>query len=481
MASETSTPPPPAPAEVVTRFAPSPTGFLHIGGARTALFNWLYARHHGGRVLLRIEDTDRQRSTQAAIDAIIEGLDWLGLDFDAPPLFQSDRAERHAEIAWKLLAAGHAYKCFATPEELEAMRAQQRANKQPLRYDGRWRDRDPAEAPEGAPFTIRIKAPREGETTIHDRVQGPVTVKNAEIDDYIILRADGTPTYMLAVVVDDHDMGVTHVIRGDDHLNNAFRQLPIIRAMNAIEGDWPDPVYAHIPLIHGSDGAKLSKRHGALGVETYRDEFGILPEALFNYLLRLGWGHGDREEISREEAIALFDLDGVGKSPSRFDMKKLENLNGHYLRAADDARLAALAAARIGEEADVALLTQAMPVLKVRARNLNEIVEGARFLFARRPLAMDAKATALLDDEARAILRRIVDRLAGENDWTSATLEATTKALAEEWGLGLGKLAQPMRAALTGTTTSPGIFDVLVLLGRDEALARLADQAGTAA
>lgn len=481
MASETSTPPPPAPAEVVTRFAPSPTGFLHIGGARTALFNWLYARHHGGRVLLRIEDTDRQRSTQAAIDAIIDGLDWLGLDFDAPPLFQSDRAERHAEIAWKLLEAGHAYKCFATPEELEAMRAEQRANKQPLRYDGRWRDRDPAEAPAGAPFTIRIKAPREGETTIHDRVQGPVTVKNAEIDDYIILRADGTPTYMLAVVVDDHDMGVTHVIRGDDHLNNAFRQLPIIRAMNEIEGGWPDPVYAHIPLIHGSDGAKLSKRHGALGVETYRDEFGILPEALFNYLLRLGWGHGDREEISREEAIALFDLDGVGKSPSRFDMKKLENLNGHYLRAADDARLAALAAARIGDEADVALLTRAMPVLKVRARNLNDIVEGARFLFARRPLAMDAKAAALLDDEARAILRRIVDRLAGENDWTSAALEATTKALAEEWGLGLGKLAQPMRAALTGTTTSPGIFDVLVLLGRDEALARLADQAGTAA
>jgi glutamyl-tRNA synthetase len=494
MASETSTPPPPAPAEVVTRFAPSPTGFLHIGGARTALFNWLYARHHGGRVLLRIEDTDRQRSTQAAIDAIIEGLDWLGLDFDAPPLFQSDRAERHAEIAWKLLEAGHAYKCFATPEELEAMRAEQRANKQPLRYDGRWRDRDPAEAPAGAPFTIRIKAPREGETTIHDRVQGPVTVKNAEIDDYIILRADGTPTYMLAVVVDDHDMGVTHVIRGDDHLNNAFRQLPIIRAMNEIEGGWSDPVYAHIPLIHGSDGAKLSKRHGALGVETYRDEFGILPEALFNYLLRLGWGHGDREEITREEAIALFDLDGVGKSPSRFDMKKLENLNGHYLRAADDARLAELVADRIANNpslpdrervaawlgANGETLRRAMRELKPRAKNLNELADSARFLFARRPLAMDAKA-ALLDDEARAILRRIVDRLAGENDWTSAALEATTKALAEEWGLGLGKLAQPMRAALTGTTTSPGIFDVLVLLGRDEALARLADQAGTAA
>ncbi|MDZ4276275.1 MAG: glutamate--tRNA ligase, partial [Erythrobacter sp.] len=281
MASESSTGGKATAAEVVTRFAPSPTGYLHIGGARTALFNWLYARHHGGRTLLRIEDTDRKRSTQDAIDAIIEGLDWLGLDYDAPPIFQSDQAERHAEIAWKLLEAGHAYKCFATPEELEIMREEQRAQKKPLRYDGRWRDRDPAEAPEGAPFTIRIKAPVEGETIINDRVQGRVAVNNAEIDDYIVLRADGTPTYMLAAPVDDHDMGVTHVIRGDDHFNNAFRQLPIIRAMNAIEGNWPDPVYAHIPLIHGSDGAKLSKRHGALGVEAYRDEFGILPEALF--------------------------------------------------------------------------------------------------------------------------------------------------------------------------------------------------------
>ncbi len=477
MASESSSPSSTAAGEVVTRFAPSPTGYLHIGGARTALFNWLYARHHGGRTLLRIEDTDRKRSTQEAIDAIIEGLDWMGLDYDAPPIFQSDRAERHAEVAWQLLNAGHAYKCFATPEELEAMREEQRANKKPLRYDGRWRDRDPSEAPEGAPFTIRLKAPIEGETTIHDRVQGAVTVKNAELDDYIILRADGTPTYMLAVVVDDHDMGVTHVIRGDDHLNNAFRQLPIIRSMNAIEGGWPDPVYAHIPLIHGSDGAKLSKRHGALGVEAYRDDFGILPEALFNYLLRLGWGHGDREEITREEAVALFDLDGVGKSPSRFDIKKLENLNGHYLREANDARLAALVAARIGEAADVDLLTRAMPVLKVRAKNLNEVVDGAAFLFTKRPLAMTEKAAQLLEGDARVILRKITDRLAGENDWTSEALEATTKALAEEQGLGLGKLAQPMRAALTGTTTSPGIFDVLVLLGRDEALARLDAQA----
>ncbi|WP_017664100.1 glutamate--tRNA ligase [Porphyrobacter sp. AAP82] len=477
MASESSTTPTSPGGEVVTRFAPSPTGFLHIGGARTALFNWLYARHHGGRTLLRIEDTDRKRSTQEAIDAIIEGLDWMGLDYDAPPLFQSDRAERHAEVAWQLLKAGHAYKCFATPEELEAMREEQRASKQPLRYDGRWRDRDPSEAPAGAPFVIRLKTPESGEVTIHDRVQGPVTVRNEELDDYIILRADGTPTYMLAVVVDDHDMGVTHVIRGDDHLNNAFRQLPIIRAMDAIEGGWPDPVYAHIPLIHGSDGAKLSKRHGALGVEAYRDEFGILPEALFNYLLRLGWGHGDREEITREEAIALFDLAGVGKSPSRFDIKKLENLNGHYLREADDARLAALAAARIGDGADAGLLARAMPVLKVRAKNLNEVVEGAAFLFAKRPLVMTEKAASLLEGDARAILRKIYEALRAENDWTSEALEATTKALAEAQGLGLGKLAQPMRAALTGTTTSPGIFDVLVLLGRDEALARLDAQA----
>lgn len=477
MASESSIPGAQAPGEVVTRFAPSPTGFLHIGGARTALFNWLYARHHGGRTLLRIEDTDRKRSTQEAIDAIIDGLDWLGLDYDAPPVFQSDRAERHAEVAWQLLNAGHAYKCFATPEELEAMREEQRAAKKPLRYDGRWRDRDPAEAPEGAPFVIRLKTPNEGEVTIHDRVQGAVTVKNEEIDDYIILRADGTPTYMLAVVVDDHDMGVTHVIRGDDHLNNAFRQLPIIRAMDQIEGGWPDPVYAHIPLIHGSDGAKLSKRHGALGVEAYRDEFGILPEALFNYLLRLGWGHGDREEITREEATQLFDLAGVGKSPSRFDMKKLENLNGHYLREADDARLAALVAAQIGDDADEALLTRAMPVLKVRAKNLGEVVEGAGFLFAKQPLVMTEKAASLLEGDARSILRKVYEALRAENDWTSEALEATTKALAEAHGLGLGKLAQPMRAALTGTTSSPGIFDVLVLLGRDEALARLNAQA----
>ncbi|WP_298466631.1 glutamate--tRNA ligase [uncultured Erythrobacter sp.] len=458
---------------VVTRFAPSPTGFLHIGGARTALFNWLYARHHGGKALLRIEDTDKKRSTQEAIDAILDGLDWLGLDYDEEPTFQSQRAERHAEVAHKMLEAGHAYKCFATPEELEAMRAEQRANKQPMRYDGRWRDRDASEAPAGAPYVVRLKTPTEGEATIQDEVQGSVSVKNEEIDDYIILRADGSPTYMLAVVVDDHDMGVTHVIRGDDHLNNAFRQLPIYRAMDGIEGGWPDPVYAHIPLIHGSDGAKLSKRHGALGVEAYRDEMGILSDALFNYLLRLGWAHGDREEVAREEAIELFDLAGVGKSPSRFDLKKLENLNGHYIRAADDRVLADLMLPRLPDGANADMLVQAIPVLKTRAKNLDELVDGAGFLFASRPLSMTEKAAKLLDEDGRKRLRFVSEQLAQENSWTIEALEASTKALAEDMGLGLGKLAQPMRAALTGTTTSPGIFDVLVLLGREEALARL--------
>ena len=462
---------------VVTRFAPSPTGYLHIGGARTALFNWLYARHHGGRTLLRIEDTDQKRSTQDAIDKIIEGLDWLGLNFDDAPVFQSDRAERHAEVAHKLLEAGHAYKCFATPEELEQMRAEQRANKQPMRYDRRWRDRSESEAPDGAPFVIRLKVPTDGETTIHDAVQGEVTVKNAEIDDYVLLRADGTPTYLLAGVVDDHDMGVTHVIRGDDHLNNAFRQLPIIRAMDEIESGWPDPVYGHVPLIHGPDGAKMSKRHGAVGVEGYRDEEGVLPEALFNYLLRLGWGHGDREEITKSEAIELFDLDGVGKGPARFDIKKLQNLNGHYIREADDARLAKIVAARMDRQADLDLLTQAMPVLKTRAKSINELVEGAAFLFAERPLEMTEKAAGLLDDEARQRLAGLSEMLHVQNDWTSEALEATTKSYAEKLELGLGKLAQPMRAALTGTTTSPGIFDVLVLLGKEESLLRIDAQA----
>ena len=456
---------------VVTRFAPSPTGFLHIGGARTALFNWLFARHCGGKALLRIEDTDAKRSTREAIDKIIEGLDWLGLDYDAPPVFQSERADRHREVALALLDGGHAYKCFASAEELEEMRAQQRTAKLPMRYDGRWRDREPGPAEDGKPYTVRLRTPTDGETAIDDAVQGRVTVRNAELDDYVLLRADGTPTYMLAVVVDDHDMGCTHIIRGDDHLNNAFRQLPIYAMMG-----WNEPVYAHIPLIHGSDGAKLSKRHGAVGVEAYRDEEGVLPEALFNYLLRLGWGHGDREEITRAEAIDLFDLAGVGRSASRFDMKKLLNLNAHYIREADDARLAALVADSLNV-GDRQLLEQAMPVLKPRAKTVGELAEGAAFLFATRPLTLTDKAAALLDEEGRARLRSVHDALAAENHWTSETLEATTKALAERLELGLGKLAQPMRAALTGTTQSPGIFDVLVLLGRDEALARIDAQA----
>ena len=459
--------------QVVTRFAPSPTGFLHIGGARTALFNWLFSRHHGGRTLLRIEDTDVKRSTQEAIDAILAGLDWLGLDYDEAPVLQSTRAERHRNVALQLLEAGHAYRCYATPAELEDMRASQRAAKQPIRYDGRWRDREASQEQASAPYTVRLRVPQDGDIVIADAVQGEVRVANRELDDYVLLRADGTPTYMLAVVVDDHDMGVTHVIRGDDHLNNAFRQLPIFRAMNAIEGGWPDPVFGHIPLIHGSDGAKLSKRHGALGVEAYRDELGILPEALFNYLLRLGWGHGDREEITRDEAIALFDIAGVGRSPSRFDLKKLENLNGHYLRQADDARLAELVAQRIGGNSDRALLIRAMPVLKVRAKNLNELAEGAAFLFATRPLNLTEKAQALLDQDGRAKLADAASALRLQDDWTAVLLEACLTAVAESQGTGLGKFAQPLRAALTGSTTSPGIFDVLELLGREESLARI--------
>ena len=451
---------------VVTRFAPSPTGFLHIGGARTALFNWLYARHCGGKFLLRIEDTDRARSTPGAIEAILDGMRWMGLDWDGPEVFQFARMERHAEIANELLAAGHAYRCYATPQELEAMRAEQREKKLPLRYDGRWRSR--IDTPE-LPFVIRFRAPRGGETTIADRVQGDVTVANDELDDMVLLRSDGTPTYMLSVVVDDHDMGVTHVIRGDDHLNNAFRQLAMIHALG-----WEVPVYAHVPLIHGSDGAKLSKRHGALGVEAYRDMFGILPEALNNYLLRLGWGHGDDEIISREQAIAWFDIDAIGRSPSRFDTKKLESINGHYLREGDDARLAEIVAGG-SADMDVGLLTKAMPVLKVRAKSINDLTAGAAFLFDVRPLPLDAGASALLTPEALLVLTQAQIALTELPEWSATALEDAVRRVGEDAGLGLGKVAQPLRAALTGRSTSPGIFDVLVLLGRDEALGRLDD------
>ena len=457
---------------VVTRFAPSPTGFLHIGGARTALFNWLFARHHGGRYLLRIEDTDRARSTEPAIAAIFDGLAWLGLGGDEPAVFQFARSGRHAEVAETLLKAGHAYRCYLTPEDLAARREAARAERRSFRLDSEWRDADPASAPAGQPSVVRIKAPREGETVIEDLVQGRVTVANDELDDFVLLRSDGTPTYMLSVVVDDHDMAVTHVIRGDDHLNNAFRQLAIIRAMG-----WSEPCYAHVPLIHGADGAKLSKRHGALGVDAYRDELGILPEAMANYLLRLGWGHGDEEIIGREQAVAWFDIGDVGRAPSRFDMARLHSLNGHYLREAEDARLAALVAPRIAGMADEALLARAMPVLKPRAKDLNELAQGAQFLFARRPLSLDARAEALLDAPARELLGAIHQRLSAETDWTSEGLEASLKSMAGEIGLGLGKLAQPLRASLTGQTTSPGIFDVLVLLGKHESLARIAAQA----
>jgi glutamyl-tRNA synthetase len=466
-----------AASPVVTRFAPSPTGFLHIGGARTALFNWLWARHTGGKFLLRIEDTDRARSTQPAIEAILDGMRWLGLDWDGDEVYQFARASRHAEVAFDLLERGHAYKCFATAEELAEMREQQRAAKLPMRYDGRWRNRDPKEAPEGAPFVVRLKAETEGETTIHDLVQGDVTVRNAELDDMVLLRSDGTPTYMLAVVVDDHDMGVTHVIRGDDHLNNAFRQLGIIRAMG-----WPTPIYGHVPLIHGPDGAKLSKRHGALGIEAYRDEMGILPEALMNYLLRIGWGHGDEETIDRARAIEIFDVSGIGRSPGRTDQKKLENINGHYIRSADDARLTDLTAPflaqKIGRDltaTDIDLLRRSMPVLKPRAKDLLELAEGATFLFRTRPLDMEDRALALLEGQGAQLLAAAACALSSV-EWTNEALDEAVRGVAEEAGVGLGKVAQPLRAALTGRSTSPGIFDVLLLLGRDESLARLADQ-----
>ncbi|MBB6503064.1 glutamyl-tRNA synthetase [Sphingomonas endophytica] len=461
---------------VVTRFAPSPTGFLHIGGARTALFNLLYARHHGGTFRLRIEDTDRARSTQPAIDAILSGMRWLGLDWDGEEVYQFARADRHAAVAQTMVAHGHAYRCYLTQEELDAMRAAAQAAKQPLRIRSPWRDR--TDYPADKPYVVRLRAPTEGAVTIEDRVQGSVTVQNAELDDLVLLRSDGTPTYMLAVVVDDHDMGVTHVIRGDDHLNNAFRQLPIYRAMDAIEGGWPDPVYAHIPLIHGSDGAKLSKRHGAVGIEAYRDELGILPEALDNYLLRLGWGHGDAEIISRDEATAWFDLSGVGKSPSRFDLKKLENLNGHYIRAADDARLADLVAERLGFDHDDtrrSILRTAMPALKPRAANLNELTEASGFLFAARPLSVEEAAQPLLAGEAPALLSRLHTALDAVHNWDTETTEAVVRSVAEDAGVKLGQVAQPLRVALTGRKTSPGIFDVLVLLGRAESLARIAD------
>ena len=469
---------------VVTRFAPSPTGFLHIGGGRTALFNWLYARRMGGKMLLRIEDTDRERSTAGAIAAIIDGLTWLGITWDGEIVFQFARAARHRQIAEQLLAAGNAYRCYASPEELTAMREAARAEGRSKLYDGRWRDRDPSEAPPGVKPVIRLKAPQTGETVVEDQVQGRVVWQNENLDDFVLLRSDGTPTYMLAVVVDDHDMGITHIIRGDDHLNNGARQTQIYQALG-----WNVPVMAHIPLIHGPDGSKLSKRHGALGVDAYR-AMGYLPAAMRNYLLRLGWAHGDQEIFSTEEMIAAFDLSHIGRSPARFDFAKLESLNGHYIRTSADADLITVLEGLLphiagGQElaskltpALRAKMLTAMPALKERAKTLVELFEATRFLWASRPLDINDQAKALLTPEAKTVTTALMPELLAVSDWTPESIEAVVRGYAERAGLKLGAVAQPLRAALTGRTTSPPIFDVLAVLGKDESLARLRDQTG---
>jgi len=473
--------------DIVTRFAPSPTGFLHIGGARTALFNWLYARGRGAKFLLRIEDTDRARSTEPAIEAIFDGLKWLGLDWDGEPTFQFSRAARHREVAEQLLSLGKAYYCYASQEELAEMREKARAEGRSKLYDGRWRDRDPSEARPNVKPVIRLKAPLTGETVIEDQVQGRVVWQNENLDDLVLLRSDGNPTYMLAVVVDDHDMGITHIIRGDDHLTNGARQKQIYDALG-----WNVPVMAHIPLIHGPDGSKLSKRHGALGVEAYR-AMGYLPEAMRNYLVRLGWAHGDQEIFSTDEMIKAFDLSAVGRSPARFDFAKLENLNGHYIRQTADADLVAevervlpyaAAGADLAAKLTPALrekLIAAMPGLKERAKTLIELIEGARYLYADRPLALDDKAKAVMTADARGMLANLSRELATVDPWSAAGAEAAVRAYAERAGAKLGAVAQPLRAALTGRTTSPGIFEVLAVLGKAESLARIGDQAVTQA
>lgn len=498
----------------VVRFAPSPTGYLHIGGARTALFNWLYAKAKGGTFLLRIEDTDRERNNPEAVAAILDGLRWLGLDWDGEPVSQFSRADRHREVALALLERDGAYRCYMTAEEIDAMRKQAEAEKRPLTIRSPWRDRPASEAPAGASYTVRLKAPREGETVVQDHVQGRVVFQNKELDDLIILRSDGNPTYNLAVVVDDHDMGVTHVIRGVDHLTNAARQAQIYLGMG-----WDVPEWAHVPLIHGADGAKLSKRHGAQGVEDYRD-MGYLPVALRNYLVRLGWSHGDDEIISTENLIAWFDIDNINRSASRFDFKKLDDLNGHYLREAQDSTLldaikgvlphldfAALRAQPVDPKAparsDVALahevaaqvpgtetgaalaelfgakgwdaLGLALPALKERAKTVAELIGQALFIVARRPLTLDDKARKLMDADGQAILAALTPKFEAAPDWNAAALEALVRTYAEETGTKLGKVAQPLRSALTGRTVSPPVFDVMAVLGREETLARLRD------
>lgn len=469
-------------SSVVTRFAPSPTGYLHIGGARTALFNWLYAKHTGGKMLLRIEDTDRERSSEAAVAAILDGLKWLGLDWDGDAVSQYERAPRHREVAEELVAKGKAYYCYASPAELEEMREKARAEGRPPRYDGRWRDRDSKEAPAGIKPVIRIKAPQDGETLVRDQVQGDVRFPNKDLDDFIILRSDGNPTYMHAVVVDDHDMGVTHIIRGDDHLTNAARQAVIYNAMG-----WDVPVMGHIPLIHGADGAKLSKRHGALGVEAYR-AMGYLPAALRNYLVRLGWSHGDDEIMSDEQMIEWFEISDINRGASRFDFQKLEAINGHYMRFSDDVDLVnamidilpeieggADILARLNDTTKAQLLA-AMPGLKERAKTLVELADSSKYLFAQRPLMLDEKASSLLNEEGLTVLSGVLPDLSAVDDWTAESLDAAVRVYAEKTGLKLGKIAQPLRAALTGKATSPGVFDVLAVLGKEESLGRIEDQ-----
>lgn len=461
---------------VVTRFAPSPTGFLHIGGARTALFNWLFARHHGGTLLLRIEDTDRKRSTEDAIVAIFDGLQWLGLDWDGEAIHQFARAERHVEAANALLAAGKAYKCYCSPEELAEMRDQARAEGRAMLYDGRWRDRDPLDAPTGIDPVIRFKAPMDGETVINDSVQGKVRVANAQLDDMVLLRADGTPTYMLSVVVDDHDMAITHVIRGDDHLTNAFRQTQLFLSLG-----WQPPQFAHIPLIHGADGAKMSKRHGAVGIDAYRD-IGLLPEAVCNYLLRLGWSHGDDEIISRDQAIQWFGLDGVGRSPARFDIDRLTSLNAHYMREANDGRLIELIRPILGDRLGATLggeaerrVAMGIANLKSRSKNITELAENSLFYAVNRPLRLDDNAARLLEGDARKMLCTLRPALAELDDWNAKAVESAVRAFAASHDIKLGHVAQPLRATLTGSTVSPSIFEVAAVLGRDETLARLDD------
>jgi glutamyl-tRNA synthetase len=468
---------PAAAAEVVTRFAPSPTGYLHIGGARTALFNWLYARGRGGRFLLRIEDTDRARSTPEATEAILRGLAWLGLDWDGAPVSQFARAERHAEVARQMLGNGTAYKCFSTPEEIEAFREAARAEGRSTLFLSPWRDADPASHPD-RPHAIRLKAPRDGETVVEDAVQGTVRWQNDQLDDMVLLRSDGTPTYMHAVVVDDHDMGVTHIIRGDDHLTNAARQTQVYRAMG-----WAVPVFAHIPLIHGPDGKKLSKRHGAVGLEEYQT-MGYPAAGMRNYLARLGWSHGDDEVFSDAEAQAWFDLPGIGRAPARLDFKKLDHISGQQIARADDSALVAEADAFLAATGQPTLsatqkerLLRAMYCLKDRAKSFPELLEKAHFALTERPMQQDDRAAQALDTVSRGILKELTPHLQNAS-WERDTLEAVVARMAEAHGTTLGKLAAPLRAALAGRTVSPSVFDMMLVIGREETLARLADAAG---